>query len=134
MKFNNLSILSFCILVIACGSSDSYSKAEDATDAGREFVRGFLDGNHKKAFYYMLKDSTNEMLFDTQKEDYMRLSKEGKTEFRESSIHPVSIIPINDSVTTFRYFHSARPKDTTDLRMVKWNGEWLVDLKSVIKM
>jgi hypothetical protein len=35
----------------------NYSKAEDAQDAGREFIRASLDGNYDKAKFYLLKDS-----------------------------------------------------------------------------
>ena len=134
MRNPYIPTLSMLLLLAACSNSGSYSKAESASDAGREFVRGFLDGDHKKAFFYLLKDSTNELLFETQKADYLNMPNDEKRNFKESSIRPVEIKEQNDSTTTFRYYHSAKPKDTTLLRIVKKNDEWLVDLKSVIKM
>jgi len=134
MSNSYIPTLAILLLLAACSNSDSYSKAENASDAGREFVRGFLDGNHKKAFFYLLKDTTNELLFETQKADYLKMPNDEKRNFKESSIRPVQILEQNDSTSTFRYYHSAKPTDTTLLRIVKKNGEWLVDLKSVIKM
>lgn len=121
------------ILIISCADSGNYSKAENALDAGREFVRGFLDGNHKKAYFYLLKDSTNEMLFETQRAEYQRMPADAQKNYKEASIYP-TITDVNDSTTLFKYYHSGKPTDTTTLRVVKRNGEWLVDLKSVIKM
>lgn len=121
-------------MAASCSNGGSYKKPENAIDAGREFVRAALDGDHDKAFRYLLKDSTNELLFAQQETNYQRLTAQEKSNYKESSIRPVEIKPENDSVTIFRYYHSANNKDTFPLRIVKHNGEWLVDLKSIIKM
>lgn len=133
MKY--LSLLFVSILsAVACSSPNQPVKAENATDAGREFVRAVLDGNFERADFYLLKDSTNELLFNQQKENYKKMGDNERRDYKESSIRPVGIIPENDSITIFRYYHSANAKDTTPLRIVKKEGQWLVDLKSVIKM
>jgi hypothetical protein len=133
MKINTFLIVAL-LFIAACNNTASYTKAENATDAGREFVRAVLDGDYAKASYYLLRDSTNELLFEQQQTNYQLLSKEEKAAYKESSIRPVELKPENDSTTIFRYYHSANPRDTTPLRIVRRNGEWLVDLKSVIKM
>ena len=122
------------LFVLACNTTPEYERAENATDAGREFVRGILDGDYAKASFYLLKDSTNQLLFERQKKNFEQLSGPEKKNYKESSIRPVNIIHENDTTTIFRYYHSANPTDTTPLRIVKYQGEWLVDLKSVIKM
>jgi hypothetical protein len=126
------------IFLIACNNTASYTPAENATDAGREFVRSVLDGDYARASHYLLKDSTNELLFAQQKSNYQGLSSKEKTNYKESSIRPLGVpaglVQDNDSTKSFRYYHSANPADTTILRIVRRNGEWLVDLKSVIKM
>ncbi|MBC7851102.1 MAG: hypothetical protein H7Y31_15275 [Chitinophagaceae bacterium] len=133
MKLLYLMALSLLVLVISCNSTN-FTKASSATEAGREFVDAILDGNHDKAFFYLLKDSTNELLFEQQKSNYHQLSNSDKKNYEESSIVVIDIKPESDSVNIFRYYHSANPKDTTPLRVVKKQEEWLVDLKSVIKM
>ena len=134
MKINSLSIAFLVLLTLSCNNTAEYVKAENATDAGREFVRAVLDGDYAKASYYLLKDSTNQLLFERQKLNYLQLNSREKNNYKESSIRPVGITKENDSITIFRYYHSANPTDTTPLRIVKQNGQWLVDLKSVIKM
>lgn len=119
---------------VSCTSSHQPVPAENATDAGREFVRAILDGNFDRASFYLLPDSTNQLLFNQQKENYIKLKEEEKRSNKEASIRPVGIVQQDDSTTIFRYYHSANTSDTTPLRIVKKNGQWLVDLKSVIKM
>lgn len=121
------------LLLAACSGENSYRKAENSTDAAREFIRASLDGNYRKAAFYMLTDSTNDMLLDAQQRNYHALSPEEKESYREASIRPLEIRQINDSTASFKYYHSSNIKDTTTLRVVRLNGEWLVDLKSIIK-
>ena len=120
--------------ILACNSNPSLIKAEDAQDAGREFIRASLDGDYEKAQFYLLKDSINLMLIEQQRKNYQQLSSHEKKEYKDASIRPIEIKNENDSITTYRYFNTSNPADTTTMRIVKTNGEWLVDLKSIIKM
>jgi hypothetical protein len=123
------------IFILSCSPADAPVKGESDIDAAREFVRSALDGDYRKASYYLLKDSTNDLLFEQQQTNYKTLSPDDRRNYRESTIRPVDGIQRpNDSTTIFRYYHTANPTDTTSLRIVKREGRWLVDLKSVIKM
>lgn len=128
----------FCVtLVIAvfasCKNNSGYTKAEDAQDAGREFIRACLDGNYDKALIYLLKDSTdtNIMLLNLWKKDYSRLKEEDKVSFKEASIIALQIQQVNDSTVHYVYTNSYENKDTTTIKIIKMNGEWLVDLKDI---
>ena len=128
-------LLLLCKMLTACNPSDKPYASESDIDAAREFVRAALDGDHRKASNYLLRDTTNDMLFQQQQTNYRLLSPEDKRQYKESVIRPVNGIERpNDSTTLFRYYHTANPQDTTLLRIVKKDGAWLVDLKSVIKM
>ena len=116
----------------SCNQQDSYTKATDAQDAGREFIRASLDGDLKKAKFYLLKDSANLDLLDTWKrKHYDQLSSEDRRQYRDAQIRPVSIDPVNDSLVNYVYTNSFKQKDTTVLAVVKVNDEWLVDFKQV---
>jgi hypothetical protein len=126
-----------CLLataLVACQEPSAEAKAESAQDAGTEFIRASLDGNYGKAEQYLLKDTTNLMLFEKQKANYKQLDKETQARYKSASIRPVSITNVDDSTTLYRYYHTGNQADTTVLRVVRRNNEWLVDLKSVIKM
>ncbi|RYG00666.1 MAG: hypothetical protein EOO02_14430 [Chitinophagaceae bacterium] len=122
------------LALVACGGAGKYSPATDPQDAGREFIRATLDGEHEKARFYLLKDTTNLLLLKQQESNYNQLSGKDKNEFRAASIRPVEIAKVSDSVTTYKYYNTFHNKDTTTIRIIKHNSEWLVDLKSIIKM
>lgn len=135
VKYRSLKRILFYSVIIAavsCGSG-TYEKATDPQDAGREFIRASLDGDHKKASFYMLKDTTNLLMFERQQRDYDALDHEEKKKHRESSIRPVTIKPLNDSTTIYTYYNTYNPTDTTSITIVKTDGFWLVDLKSILK-
>lgn len=120
------------IAVAACNDSHTFKKAEDASDAGREFIRASLDGNYEKASFYLYADSTNKMMFTKWKKDYDRLSADEQQKYKDAEIRIVDIHPLNDSTTTFTYANSYK-NDTTTIGVVKVNGDWMVDLKEILK-
>lgn len=128
-----LLVFSLFAACCSCNSDSSFQKAEDAQDAGREFIRASLDGNYKKASFYLLKDSTgtNLRLLDKWKEGYNHYPEERKVNFKEAVIMPVHITTINDSTVTYTYTNSMEVKDTTSIKIVRYKGDWMVDLKDI---
>src|SRR5579872_1652870 len=94
------------LLLAACNNSQSYRKAEDAQDAGREFIRASLDGNYEKASFYLYPDSTNKLIFTRWKAMHDRLAEDEQQKYRDASILPIDIHPLNDSVTSYTYANS----------------------------
>jgi hypothetical protein len=123
-------LLPSLIFLAACGNN-GFKKAEDAQDAGREFIRASLDGNYEKASFYLYADSTNKMMFTKWKKDYDRLPPDEQQKYKDADILPIDIRAVNDSVTSYTYANSYK-KDTTTIRVVRLNGEWLVDLKEIL--
>ena len=125
--FYFLLLLTLC----SCNNDATFHKAEDAQDAGREFIRASLDGNYDKAKFFLLKDEDNLMLLDRWKEMYGKLAPDTVRAFKDADIRPIKIEAINDSTTQYTYSNSFT-KDTTALKIVRVNNEWLVDLKTLI--
>jgi hypothetical protein len=128
-----ISPIILMIASIACNNNTNYKKAEDAQDAGREFIRASLDGNYDKARFFLYADSTNQFMFNRWKQDYNHLTEDEKSKYKDADIVVLAISPENDSVVTYKYFNSYK-KDTTTIKVLRINGEWLVDLKELIKM
>lgn len=124
-------ILPSLLFLAACGNSHSFKKAEDAQDAGREFIRASLDGNYEKASFYLYADSTNQLLLSKWKKDYDGLSADEQSKYKDADILPINIQAQNDSVTTYTYTNTYK-KDTTTVKVVRVQGEWLVDLKEIL--
>jgi hypothetical protein len=119
--------------IFSCNNEASFKKAEDAQDAGREFIRASLDGNYDKARFYLYSDSTNDFLFTRWKRDYDELSSDEKSKYKNSDIVVLNINKENDSVSTFKYFNSYK-KDATTVKILRIKNEWLVDLKEFMKL
>lgn len=126
-----LSAFSLFILFASCHAGKTFNMAEDAQDAGRQFIRASLDGDYEKARFYLLKDSVNLILISKWQHDFDQLDGNIRQQYREASILPISIHEINDSVTSYSYSNTFR-KDTTTVHIVHINGEWLVDLKEIL--
>ncbi|HEX3935838.1 MAG TPA: hypothetical protein VHW43_14250 [Puia sp.] len=124
-------LLPVVLLAAACNNSHTFKKAEDAQDAGRQFIRASLDGNYEKASFYLYADSTNKMMFSKWKKDYDRMPSEEQQKYKDADILPIDVHPVNDSVTSYTYANSYK-KDTTTIRIVRINGEWMVDLKEIL--
>jgi hypothetical protein len=120
------------LLAAACNDSHTFKKAEDATDAGRQFIRASLDGNAEKASAYLYTDSTNKMMFNKWKKDYDHMSPDEQQKYKDAEIRVIDIHPVNDSTATFTYTNSYK-NDTTTIGIVRINGEWLVDLKEILR-
>jgi hypothetical protein len=130
MKRIILVFLSY--LILSCNNEASFKKAENAQDAGREFIRASLNGDFERARSYLLKDSFNVFFYNKwEKEVYGKLTEEEKRSYRESSILPVRIENTNDSTVDYAFTNSYKRKDTTVIKIIRVNGEWLVDLKDI---
>ena len=132
-QMKNLIIYLLVQYVFISCRNEGYEKAEDAEEAGREFIRASLDGEYDKALFYLLKDSTNTnvMLLDKWKKDYTRRKQEDKINYKDANIIALRITEVNDSTAEYVYTNTFEVADTTTIKIVKVNGEWLVDLKDI---
>lgn len=120
-------------IIASCSTTEAgYTKAADAQEAAREFVRSSLDGNYDRASFYLYRDSAgvNEMLLNKWRSDYSKWSQEDKVGHKNANIIVITTEPLKDSALNF-VFSNTYKKDTTTIKVVKANGEWLVDLKDI---
>jgi hypothetical protein len=127
----NIFFPCFFLFLAACHAGKTFNKAEDAQDAGRQFIRASLDGDYEKARFYLLNDSVNLLLISKWEQGFDRMNRDTRQQYREASILPISIRVINDSVTSYSFSNTFR-RDTTTVHIVRIQGEWLVDLKEIL--
>jgi hypothetical protein len=120
------------LLLAACNSVHSFKKADDGPDAGREFIRAALDGDYDKANAYLYADSTNQWLFAEWKKRYDVMPHEERKKYQDADILPIDIHAVNDSTTSYTYSNSYK-HDTITIRVLRIHGDWLVDLKEMLK-
>jgi hypothetical protein len=116
-------------LLIACKNNDRQAeKSENDIDAARNFIRAALDGKFDKARTYLLPDSINTNWMDLAERIYRKTDAETKSGYLSSSINIHQVSPVNDSTTMVIYSNSFK-NDHDTLKILKQNGQWLVDLK-----
>lgn len=130
-QVKKLLVISTVLFFVACTSTRTFNKAEDAQDAGREFIRASLDGDEEKAEFYLWQDSTNRVLMSKWERDYRKLDPQIKKQYKDADILVINFKSVNDSIATYTYSNSYK-KDTTTIKIVKIKGEWLVDLKEIL--
>lgn len=118
----------FLILLCNCGGNKIYPKAEDALDAGREFIDGCLKGDFDKAAFYMINDTTNNNMLLNLKRKYKEKSDAQKKEYSEASITIFEDAVLDDSTHIINYQNSY-DKVGHKVKVVRRNNTWLVDFK-----
>lgn len=123
----NKLILIFSWLLISCSNpSKDYRKAEDALDAGREYINAYLVGDFSKARFYALPDEKNQSILAEMEKAYRKKDKEGRQQLRTASIIIKEVKELTDSTTELEYSNSFENK-ASSLVILKRNQTWLVD-------
>jgi len=116
-------------LVLSCAQNkQNFPPAENALDAGREFIDACLKGDFKKAQAYMLDDDTNLQLLDKLQLDWRAKSSSEKNKFKAASINIAGVEEINDSTTVINYSNSY-DNIARKVKVLNRDKEWWVDFK-----
>lgn len=121
MKF--LLLLLFAMM--SCGNS--YPKAENAFDAGREFIEASLKGDFDKAQTYMLRNEVNDKQFKKLKDNYRNKSNDDKVQYSRASITILEETTVSNSVHIINYQNSF-DKISRKVKVMQTQDGWLVDL------
>ncbi len=123
---------SFLLLCLtACNNDDrqSTSSGSDSDiDAARNFIQAALVGDFERAKIFMINDSLNHEDLNAIQRLNERLTKEEKEKYQGASIRIHQDRKVNDSTSVVYYSNSFRNK-IDSLKVIKKNGEWLVDFK-----
>jgi hypothetical protein len=123
------SIFLFLALAIcSCGAGGGFANADNAFDAGREFIDGCLKGDFSKATFYMINDEENNRDLQEIKRDYKAKSTEQKQEYYTASIIVQEEETLSDSVHIIYYMNSY-DKIARKVKVILRNGNWQVDFK-----
>jgi hypothetical protein len=115
------------LLLFSCaGEKKEYHKAENALDAGREYIQACLEGDFSRAKFYTIADAADETQLALTEKAYREKDKEGRQQLRTASIIINEVKELSDSVTLISYRYSFN-KTADSLKIVKRNGDWLVN-------
>lgn len=132
MKHILFLLLLFCF-ISSCDNNSESSKtevpaSENEDDAARNFIRSVLDQDFEKARTMIIQDSLNNQFLDITEKTFKKMNKEDKSNYKSANIQNYTTRPLNDSVTVAYYTNSFTNKPDS-IKLVKRNGQWLVDLK-----
>ncbi len=116
------------LAITACNRQNQYPAAENALDAGREFIDATLKGDFSKAAFYMVSDDQNKKLLDQTKVQYNARSSYIKKQFNQSVINIIEVTDISETETIINYSNSF-DKVAHKVKAKKINGIWLIDFK-----
>ena len=119
------------VLLAAISSCSNESKKEPVTnvEVATAFVRDILDNKLNDAEKYLLKDETNQQIYERFKQKYDALDKNVLQKYKEADIITNNINTSVDSICIFNYSTSYKRNDTTILKLVRVDNKWLVDMK-----
>jgi hypothetical protein len=121
-------ILLACLYACNDDRQTSSTTSDNAVDAARNFIQAALVGDYHKAKNFMVDDSLNNEDFNTVQRLNERLTPEEKQKYQEASIRIHQDRKVNDSTEIVYYSNSYKNK-IDSLRVIRLNGEWLVDFK-----
>lgn len=118
-------LLFFCC---SCATNNSFEKATSALDGGRYFIESTLQGDFKKAKYFILQNDINRSILDSVSSNYFGLDKESRQQLRLASIqiNEVSSIDSNNSVINYQNSVDKTPRK---IKVILTEDGWKVDLK-----
>lgn len=123
-------LLAFAAFFSCKDEQKNYPKANNALDAGREFIDAFLKGDKDRARAYMVDDEENQETLTSLVRQLKNTSDEDEQGYKESSIiiEPGGVDNITENEVIIQY-KSSYDRIPRKVKVVKHNGVWLVDLK-----
>ena len=121
-----IAIFSFA-LFYSCTNKTKHPSTD--IDVARAFIKDLLDNNYKDAKTFVLNEDMNNQYFDLSKKEFESKSKEELKLYKDADIIVNEIKNLSDSVTVVNFSNTYKRNIKNEVKVVKVNGEWFVDLK-----
>ena len=123
--------LFFVLLAATFFSGCHEKKAPPGSDieTAHTFIKNIQDNNFSAAEDIILPDQENKASLNKIKKDAGSKSAAELEKYKNAEIIIDEIEPLNDSVTIVHYAISSNRSQKNKLKLIKKNGQWLVDLK-----
>ncbi|MBS1729962.1 MAG: hypothetical protein JSS67_04200 [Bacteroidetes bacterium] len=104
-------LITFTFFFFSCENSPTFPHAENALDAGREFIDGCLKGEFRQAAFYMQNDTADQAALEALKKKYYTYSEAERTQLGQASIIILQDSTVNDTLHIIQFRNSY---DTTN--------------------
>lgn len=131
IKSKALLLLFVSAAIFSCGGGNNKMPETDI-EAANQFVQDIWQSDFKKAEKLLLLDETNKQTLDGFAVYYKRKPKEELEKYKNATLILNNVNPLNDSVSIVNYSPSFNKTEKNELKLVRKNGQWLIDLKYTI--
>jgi Domain of unknown function (DUF4878) len=126
--FKKLFLIAF-IFVSFWSCREKKTLPDSDIDAARTFIKSIQDNNFSEAESFILADQENKAALSKLKKDAGSKSTAELEKYKNADIIIDELEPVNDSVTIVNYAISSNKAQKNKLKLIKRNGQWLIDLK-----
>ena len=123
-----LVIITFFATLIACNSETTKTPVTDV-EVATAFVRDILDNKFDEAGQFLLKNDTNNQIFERFRGQYSTKDKKILEQYKAADIIVNEISYVTDSICIFNYSNSYSKDVKTKLKVVRVDQKWLIDLQ-----
>lgn len=123
-------IVAFFFIVLLAKCTQKKQLPNTDMEVARSFIDAVKQGHFKDAADLMIKDEENEQALIKLEQQEHSIPKEDAEKYKSSDIIIGEVTPVvNDSVTIISYSNSYNIENKSKVKVVKVNGQWLIDLK-----
>jgi hypothetical protein len=127
MKLINCTALFICICLFACNSKKNMVNTD--VEVADVFIKSLNHNKFDDVEKYLLNDKTNKEYFELTKKSMLNRPANELDAYKNADLIIHETKAISDSVTVINYSNSNKKEQSNNLKLVKVNGQWLVDLK-----
>jgi hypothetical protein len=127
MKRKLFIVLLIFTALISCNDTKNYPATD--IDVARAFIKDILNNDYKDAKKFVLDEEMNNQYFELSKKEFEGKSKDELDKYKNADIIINELKSLNDSVTIVNYSNSYKKDVKNEVKVVRVNSQWQVDLK-----
>lgn len=117
-------------ILFGCGSNNK--EPETDIETAGVFMQNIWKLNFTDAEKFLLKDETNNQVFSRFEQYFRARPKAELDKYRDATFVINDTRQLNDSVSIINYSAAFNKTEKTDLKLVRKNNQWLVDIKYTV--
>lgn len=115
-------------MIAGCSSKKELPNTD--IEVAKTFVKYVLENDFKQASTLVAKDAANDnYLKQLEKSQQKKWSKEDEEQYKTADVIIYEVSNVNDSISIINYANSFRVQEKNKVKVIKINGQWMVDLK-----
>ena len=119
-----------CCILFFAGCSNKKELPNTDIEVAKTFVKYVLENDFNEAATLVAKDAANDVfLKQLEKSQQEKWSKDEAVQYKNADFIIFEVINVNDTISIINYANSYKVQEKNKVKVVKINGQWMVDLK-----